>query len=106
MAQIHSEASRKLGANIAALRHRVSFSASRLAECADLDLSHLQRLERGTGIPTLYTIVQIAVALEVEPGELLDGIEARDLPVGREPYGYTQHEERRRRARSGYDPRD
>lgn len=78
----------------------MSLSARALAECADLDLTHLQRLEKGTGNPTLYTLVQIAVALEVDPAELLSDVGPEDLPGGRRPYGYSQREQHRRQPRS------
>lgn len=96
----HSAAALKVGQKIAELRHAATLSAKKLAECADLDLTHLQRIEKGGGNPTLVTLVQIAVALEVDPGELIAGIDADDLPSGRRPYGYTRREEFRRQPRS------
>jgi len=97
MAEPHSVAAKKVGQRIARLRHRASLSARALAECADLDLTHLQRVERGEANPTLMTLVQIAVALEVDAGELIEGITADELQKGRHPYGYSQREVRRRR---------
>lgn len=35
-------------------------------------LSHVQKLERGVLDPRLTTIIALAAALEVEPGELLE----------------------------------
>ncbi|MBP2437797.1 helix-turn-helix domain-containing protein [Microbacterium amylolyticum] len=97
MADAHSRATAKTGARIAELRHQTNLSAKRIADCADMDLTHYQRIERGEGHPTLYTLVQIATALEVGVSELVDGVAANDLPSGREPYGYSQSVSRRNR---------
>jgi len=98
MGEPHSLAAKKVGARVAELRHRAGLSAKALAECADLDLTHLQRVERGQANPTLMTLVQIAVALEVDPGLLVQGIAAEELQEGRLPYGHTQRATRRRRS--------
>ncbi|GLJ59873.1 MULTISPECIES: helix-turn-helix domain-containing protein [Microbacterium] len=100
MPEPHSDASLKVGRRIAQLRHAATLSAKKLAECADLDLTHLQRIEKGAGNPTLYTLLQIAVALEVEVGELLVDLDAEDLPQGRRPYGYSRRDEFRRQPRT------
>lgn len=98
MAEPHSLAAKKVGQRIAQLRHRASLSAKALAECADLDLTHLQRVERGEANPTLMTLAQIAIALEVDAGSLIEGVTADELQEGRLPYGYTQRATRRRRS--------
>ncbi|WP_261167309.1 helix-turn-helix domain-containing protein [Microbacterium sp. Marseille-Q6965] len=94
----HSPAAKKVGLRVAELRHRAGLSAKALAECADLDLTHLQRVERGQANPTLMTLVQIAIALEVDPGSLVEGIGADELQEGRLPYGHSQRTMRRRRS--------
>lgn len=100
MAQPHSAASHKVGRRIAAARHRAGLTAKALAECADLDITHMQRIERGEMNPTLSTLAQVAIALEVDLGELVTGITADELQVGRRPYGYTQRPPARRRSRA------
>lgn len=100
MPKPQSAVSLKVGQRIAELRHRVSLSARSLAECADLDLTHLQRIEKGAGNPTVYTLLQIAIALEVEIGDLLQDLDASDLPQGRRPYGYTERDLHRRQPRT------
>ncbi|GGD36735.1 hypothetical protein GCM10010915_16740 [Microbacterium faecale] len=102
MAVTHSPASEKIGRRIAKARTDAGVSARALAECADMDLTNFQRIERGRGNPTISTLVQIAVALEVDVSELVAGIGADDLQNGRYPYGYTEIPHRRRGMRSTY----
>ena len=96
MPQPQSAISREIGRRIASIRAKAGVSARVLAECADMDLTNYQRIERGIGNPTIATLVQIATALEVDVSELVAGLDPNDLPHGREPYGYTQAKERRR----------
>jgi transcriptional regulator with XRE-family HTH domain len=42
-----------------------------LAASADLATNHISDLERGLKVPTLTTILQLALALRVEPAALL-----------------------------------
>ena len=102
MPQQQSAIAREIGRRIAAIRAKVGVSARVLAECADMDLTNFQRLERGIGNPTIATLVQIATALEIDVAELVTGLDPTDLPHGREPYGYTQARERRRSYRESY----
>lgn len=61
-------------------------SRKRLAERSDLDVSHLARIEAGQGNPTMFVMVQLATALEVEPEIFVRGLTARDLPQDIRPY--------------------
>lgn len=67
-----------------------------------MDLTNYQRIERGRGNPTISTLVQIAVALEMDVGELVAGLGADDLQNGRYPYGYSEIPNRRRGMRGIY----
>lgn len=99
MAQKHSKASVEIGERIVRFRQRAGVSARNLAFCADMDLTNYQRIERGEGNPTISTLVQIAVALEVDVSELVRGLDAHALQNGRAPYGYSEFAERRRARR-------
>lgn len=101
MARKHSAVSEEVGRRIAQLRARTGVSARVLAECADMDLTNYQRIERGAGNPTISTLLQIATALEVDVSELVVGLRPEDLQNGRYPYGYSEASERRR-ARTAY----
>ncbi len=96
MARPHSGAAVKVGQRIAEARRRATITAKVLAECADLDLTHVQRVERGEMNPTLMTLSQIAIALEVDLAQLVFGVVADDLQAGRRPVGHTTREQERR----------
>jgi transcriptional regulator with XRE-family HTH domain len=62
-----------LARNVRGLRRRHGLSQEELADGASLDRTYISQIERGVGNPSLRVIAQIAVALQVKPGELLDG---------------------------------
>jgi|GEM_PF-1137898 len=98
----HSAVAAKVGERIGELRRRAQLSRPTLADCADLDVRHLQRIERGHGNPTLLSLTQIAVALEVPLSQLVEDVEPEDLPETRRPYGYsTRATQTRRRYYAG-----
>lgn len=80
------------------LRAKSSMSRAKLAERADMDVSHLARIESGAGNPTLFVLIQLATALEVEPTIFVAGLTATDLPENVRPYSEAdfRHELRRR----------
>lgn len=102
VSQKHSAASIEVGRRIAAIRTRAGISARSLAECADMDLTNYQRIERGEGNPTVTTLIQIATALEVDAAALVTGLSADQLKKGHYPYGYTELPQRRRSPRAQY----
>ncbi|GAA3648380.1 helix-turn-helix domain-containing protein [Microbacterium marinilacus] len=93
----HSPAAAKVGERIAVLRREARLSRPMLADCADLDVRHLQRIERGHGNPTLLSLMQIAVALEVPLSRLVEGLEPEDMPQTRRPYGHSARDRQTRR---------
>lgn len=93
----HSSAAAKVGARIADLRRRARLSRPTLADCADLDVRHLQRIERGHGNPTLLSLMQIAVALEVPLSHLVQDLEPADMPGTRRPFGHSTRDTQTRR---------
>jgi transcriptional regulator with XRE-family HTH domain len=82
MVQTQSEIAREVGRRIQRIRATTGVSARVLAECADMDLTNFQRIERGIGNPTIATLVQIATALEIDVAELVTGLDPNDLPHG------------------------
>jgi transcriptional regulator with XRE-family HTH domain len=63
-------AARKLGLRVRSLRRARGWTLEGLAERADLDLKHLQKIEAGSLNVTLVTIVRIATGLGVPLGQL------------------------------------
>lgn len=59
---------------------------ARLADRADMDVSHLARIESGDGNPTLFVLIQLATALDVKPEVFITGLTAADLPENLKPY--------------------
>lgn len=51
-----------------------------LAELADMDISHIARIEGGIGNPTVTTLIQLATAFDVSPTYFVEGLTAADLP--------------------------
>lgn len=92
-----SSAAAKVGERIAKLRRRARLSRPTLADCADLDVRHLQRIERGHGNPTLLSLMQIAVALEVPLWQLVEDVVPEDMPDTRRPYGHSTRDMQTRR---------
>ena len=92
-----SPAAAKVGERIAELRRNARLSRPTLADCADLDVRHLQRIERGHGNPTLLSLMQIAVALEVPLSQLVQDLVPEDMPGTRRPYGHSTRDMQTRR---------
>lgn len=53
----------------------MGLSQERLAEIAGVHATYLSDVEAGRRNVTLFTIVRLAKALGVNPGELVDGLE-------------------------------
>jgi transcriptional regulator with XRE-family HTH domain len=63
------------GQNLARCRREAGFSQEELGALASLHRTEIGMLERGIRLPRIDTLVKLAGALEVDPGELLRGIE-------------------------------
>ncbi|MDM4762464.1 helix-turn-helix transcriptional regulator [Galbitalea sp. SE-J8] len=46
-----------------------------LAAATDIDSSNIRAYEGGRGMPNVHSLVRIAAALGVEPGDLLEGLD-------------------------------
>ncbi|WP_175985566.1 helix-turn-helix domain-containing protein [Microbacterium tenebrionis] len=68
------------------LRAKAGIPRARLADRADMDVSHLARIESGDGNPTLFVLIQLATALDVKPEVFITGLTAADLPENLKPY--------------------
>jgi transcriptional regulator with XRE-family HTH domain len=62
-----------LGRNVRALRLRHALSQEALADSAGIGRRQISEIERAVSNPSLETIAKLAMALQVRPGELLDG---------------------------------
>jgi transcriptional regulator with XRE-family HTH domain len=59
------------GQHITALRKERNLSIHQLAHAADLEYSHVQRIEKGKVNVELTTLLHLAQGLQVQPGVLL-----------------------------------
>lgn len=63
---------KKIGQRIVALRSQKGWSQSDLARACDKDRQALEKLENGKVNPTIYSLLEIAKALDVSLKELVD----------------------------------
>jgi transcriptional regulator with XRE-family HTH domain len=66
-------------ANLRRLRHERELSQERLAHMADLNVTHVAKIERSEREPGIRTVSKLAKALEVSAAELFDGIDGRTV---------------------------
>jgi transcriptional regulator with XRE-family HTH domain len=64
-------------ANLRRLRRELELSQERLAHMADLNVTHVAKIERREREPGVRTVSKLANALEVSAAELFDGIDGR-----------------------------
>ncbi|APD05822.1 hypothetical protein UJ101_00270 [Flavobacteriaceae bacterium UJ101] len=62
---------KKVGQRIVELRNQKGWSQSDLARACDKDRQALEKLENGKVNPTIYSLLEIAKALEVELKDLV-----------------------------------
>ncbi|MEQ6897825.1 helix-turn-helix transcriptional regulator [Microbacterium sp. KR10-403] len=86
MNEARSAAADKIAARVRDLRYGTKLSRKKLAERADMDVSHLARIESGQGNPTVETLIQLATALDVTVEHFVEGLTAADLPSNVKPY--------------------
>jgi transcriptional regulator with XRE-family HTH domain len=67
-----------LGKNINRLRMQRGLTQDDLAERAEIDRRHVQRMEAGTANPGIDVIVRVRHALGASWDELLEGLEDRN----------------------------
>ena len=68
------ELANRFGRNVVRHRKAAGISQEELGFIASLHRTEVGMLERGIRLPRLDTILKLAGALEIEPGELLHGM--------------------------------
>jgi transcriptional regulator with XRE-family HTH domain len=71
-----THATKSLGEKVKTLRLAAGISQLTLSKRSGVFRTHVSRIECGRANPTLTAILALAQALEVEPGYLLDSVEA------------------------------
>jgi transcriptional regulator with XRE-family HTH domain len=64
-------------ANLRRIRQARGLSQERLAHAADLNMTHVAKIERTEREPGVRTISKLSVALQVSAADLFDGIDGR-----------------------------
>jgi transcriptional regulator with XRE-family HTH domain len=64
-------------ANLRRIRVERGLSQERLAHAADLNMTHVAKIERSEREPGVRTIAKLAVALQVSTADLFEGIDGR-----------------------------
>jgi len=59
------------------LREDKKISQEKLAEYCDLDRTYISLLERGLRQPTLTTIFSLSKALDIQPSEMIEKVQAQ-----------------------------
>ncbi len=76
---------KQFGANLARIRKRADMSQEEVSFRASVHRTEVSQLERGLRVARVDTVAKLAAALEVDPGELFQGIvwEPGDIRIGR-----------------------
>lgn len=61
----------RLGTNLREARERLGLTQEQVAERSGVHATEVSRIEGGKRDPQVSTVIRLAEALEVEPGELL-----------------------------------
>jgi transcriptional regulator with XRE-family HTH domain len=63
--------------NLRRIRHQQGLSQEGLAHAANLNTTHVAKIERGEREPGVRTVSKLAIALEVSAAELFETIDGR-----------------------------
>lgn len=62
----------ELGSNLRAARKKLGLTQEQVAERSGVHVTEISRMEAGKRDPQVSTLLKLAKAVEVPPGELLD----------------------------------
>ncbi|HEY5222975.1 MAG TPA: helix-turn-helix transcriptional regulator [Microbacteriaceae bacterium] len=74
MPRVASDAAAHIGRRIADRRQSLGMTQDQVAVISEIDSSNVRAYESGRAMPSIQSLVRIAIALGVEPGELLRGL--------------------------------
>ncbi len=77
MSGVYDTVAKQFGRNLVRCRKRVGLSQEELGFRASVHRTEVGMLERGARLARIDTLIKLSAALEVDPVELLDGIEWR-----------------------------
>lgn len=85
-----SDAARIVGLRIQHARQESLLTQRALEQLSGIDVSNIGKYERGAALPNLGSIIRIAHALGIDPGELVQGLRPDHLPG--KPETFTVHD--------------
>ena len=94
--QRSSAVAERFGANLRRVRQREGLSQDGLAVRASLHRTEIGRLEGGERACRIDTLIRLAGAMAIPPGELLDGIAWVPAPEPRGAYAFGSNSIRRK----------
>ena len=74
MPRVPSDAAAHVGRQIHSNRLHKALTQDELAAASGIDSSNVRAYESGRAMPSIHTLLRLAVALNIEPAELLDGL--------------------------------
>ncbi len=77
------ELARCFSENVLLARRRVDLSQEELGFMASLHRTEISQLERGLRLPRIDTVVKLAGALDLSPGDLLKGMAWKPARIAR-----------------------
>ena len=80
MAEPRSEATQIFGARMREIRKEIGISQMDLGELAGIHFTNIAKIERGEANPSLFTIIRISDALEIDPAVLITGLNTAQIP--------------------------
>ena len=81
MPRVASEAAALIGRQISDRRKVMAITQDELAAQSGIDSSNIRAYENGRSMPNIYSLVRIAFALGIEPGDLLNGLKLEHFPL-------------------------
>lgn len=94
-----SRAAEIFGQRVRDARLAVGLSQEDIAHLADMHVTNYGRVERGEANPEFHTIIRLATALNIDPGDLIQGLRGEGmLPSSEHAYSVTDFLAARRRA--------
>lgn len=74
MPRVASEAATFVGRRIGERRRKLAVTQDELAAASGIDSSNIRAYENGRTMPSIQSLVRIAIALQVDPGTFIDGL--------------------------------
>lgn len=74
MPRVPSAAAATVGKRIAARRRQLTMTQDQLAVASGIDSANVRSYESGRSMMNMQSLIRIATALDIPPGDLIDGL--------------------------------